>query len=68
LAGATAAALVDELKRINPRLNLAPNSLSRKLNDHQTDLKECFDIVMVRNRADNNKMISLKLDAGLHQG
>ena len=61
----TAAALVDELKRINPRLKLAPNSLSRKLNDHQTDLKECFGIVLDRNRADNNKMISLKLDTSV---
>jgi hypothetical protein len=61
----TAAALADELKRINPRLKLAPNSLSRKLNDHQTDLKECFGIVLDRNRADNNKMISLKLDTSV---
>ena len=58
----TALALVDELKKINPRLKLAPNSLSRKLNDHQTDLKDCFGIVLVRNREDNNKMITLELD------
>lgn len=61
----TAMALVDELKRINPRLKLAPNSLSRRLNDHQTDLKECFGIVLVRNHADNNKMISLELDTNM---
>lgn len=59
----TARALVEELLQINPRLKLAPNSLSRKLNDHQTELRECFGIVLVRNRADNNKMISLKLEA-----
>jgi hypothetical protein len=61
----TALALMDELKQINPRLKLAPNSLSRKLNDHQTDLKEYFGIVLLRNRADNNKLISLELDTNV---
>ena len=61
----TALALMDELKQINPRLKLAPNSLSRKLNDHQTDLKEYFGIVLLRNRADNNKLISLELDTNM---
>jgi hypothetical protein len=61
----TALSLMDELKQINPRLKLAPNSLSRKLNDHQTDLKEYFGIVLLRNRADNNKLISLELDTNV---